>query len=252
MFGNVHYRVLSREHACSQSVGIFRVRWHVHDQVSERKRSGVGERGRQYLGASGKELSPQWGDLRHVPYVFHHHVVFNAMVLDFVPLGKMFCVMNTTLSLRWWHPWVNNNSMSTFCTTQCIKSSNTISRWRLSAVNSSMTFPFLRTAVGECGNSTWSRSEGLRRTCPWRSAIIGRRTGSFHFPFVRSRTYCCKVRRETPWFESARSFFFSYGLATFNVGLGRAYPMALLSKVIHSSFFPFCSDRLTIDVTMMT
>jgi hypothetical protein len=27
--------------------------------------------------------------------------VFNAMVLDFVPLGKMFCVMNTTLSLRW-------------------------------------------------------------------------------------------------------------------------------------------------------
>jgi hypothetical protein len=29
------------------------------------------------------------------------YVVFNAMVLDFVPLGKMFCLMNTTLSLRW-------------------------------------------------------------------------------------------------------------------------------------------------------
>jgi hypothetical protein len=41
-------------------------------------------------------------------------------------------------------------------------------------------------------------------------------------------------------------------LVTFSMGLGRAYPMALLSKVIHSSFFPFCSYRLTIDVTMMT
>jgi hypothetical protein len=33
-------------------------------------------------------------------------------------------------------------------------------------------------------------------------------------------------------------------LATFGVGLDRAYPMTLLSKVIHISFFPFCSDRL--------
>lgn len=44
----------------------------------------------------------------------------------------------------------------------------------------------------------------------------------------------------------------SYVFDIFSVGLGRAYPMALLNTVIHSSFFWFCSESFTIDVTMMT
>jgi hypothetical protein len=47
----------------------------------------------------GKSCLPSVATLMF--FIMTRYVVFNAMVLDFVPLGKMFCVMNTTLSLRW-------------------------------------------------------------------------------------------------------------------------------------------------------
>jgi hypothetical protein len=55
------------------------------------------------LERSGKSCLPNLAtcDMSLTFSIMTRYVVFNAMVLDFVPPGKMFCVMNTALNL-WW------------------------------------------------------------------------------------------------------------------------------------------------------
>ena len=177
--------------------------------------------------------------------------------------------MKITLSFRWWQPCVNNNSMSTSCITRCIKSSSTMRRWRRSALNSSITAIVGKPWRNVIFDNVFSISSNNGWRIPKQYNILSGGWFAYicltcckilytnrvlPFPSVRKRTYWNKAGKETPWliYRFRLSDSYVVVIVTFNVGLGRAYPMALLSKVIHRSFFPFWSDKLTMEMMMMT
>jgi hypothetical protein len=92
-----------------------------------------------------------------------------------------------------------------------------------------------------------------QRTSVWDVVKVYIQIASFPPQSEHWCKYLSKVRKETPWLSYL--YFLSYSyilLVVFNVGLGKVYPMALLSNVIYSLFFPFCRDKFTMDVIMIT